>query len=129
MAALQPGVKMDVREHAGPKAVAKRHHARHLCWRNPVEGAAQPGLERNVPVGLEHERVQKEHAELAIADPGSPSRSRSKEPTSANTGRVPRHWTLYAEPSLRVTPSSSPRSSTSKWSNAASRSMPKVHSY
>ncbi len=41
----------------------------HLGGRDPVDRAAQPGVERHALRRLEQQRIQVEHAELAVADP------------------------------------------------------------
>ncbi len=68
VARLEPGVEDDVREHAALQPVA-REHAPGLARRDPVERAAQPGVVRRAAVGLQHQRIQEEHAELAVAGP------------------------------------------------------------
>ena len=45
MAALQPRVQHDVTEHARPEEVAERHQVAAFLRLDPVEPAAQPGLE------------------------------------------------------------------------------------
>jgi hypothetical protein len=63
-------VQEDVAEHAAPEAVAQRHQRAHLRRRDPIDRAAQPGLEGHVLERLEQQRIEVEHAELAVADPG-----------------------------------------------------------
>ena len=69
VALLEPGVQEDVGEQAAPEAVAEREQRRHLGRPDPVDRAAHPGVERHVLHRLEQQRIQVEHAELAVADP------------------------------------------------------------
>ncbi len=59
---------------------------------------------------------------------GSAGRRRSNEPTSMNTGRVPRHCTLYGDASLSARSSRSARRQRSSCSSAASLSIENGHS-
>jgi hypothetical protein len=72
VAALEPRVEEDVRERAAPEAVAEREQVPALLRRDAVDPAPQPGLERHVLPRLEEQRVEEEHAELAVAGPGLP---------------------------------------------------------
>ena len=58
-----------MREHAAMEAVAAGEHPRRLRRRNALEAAAKQRLERDVAVRLDHERVERLHAELAVAGP------------------------------------------------------------
>ena len=69
VARLELRVQEDVREDALAEAVAERHQVAHLRRRDAVDRAAQPRLERNALRRLQEQRIQVEHAELAIADP------------------------------------------------------------
>ena len=51
------------------EAVAKAEEAGRLAWGDAVDRAAQPGLEGDLLVGLEQQRVEVEHAELPVAGP------------------------------------------------------------
>ena len=70
VAALEPRVQHDVRERSPAQAVAQREQVAALLRRDPVQAAAQPRLERHVLPGLQEQRVEEEHAELAVAGPG-----------------------------------------------------------
>ena len=56
-------------QHPGAQVVAGGEQRAALAGRDPVEAAAQPGMERHVPAGLEQERVEVRLAELPIAGP------------------------------------------------------------
>ena len=56
-------------QHPGAQVVAGGEQRAALTGRDPVEAAAQPGMERHVPAGLEQERVEVRLAELPIAGP------------------------------------------------------------
>ena len=60
----------DVGEQAAPEAVPEREQRRHLGRPDPVDRPAHPGMERHVLRRLEQQRIQVEHAELAVAHPG-----------------------------------------------------------
>ena len=62
-------MEVHVREDAAAQAVARRHDRPCLRGRDAVDGAAQPGLKGEPLVGLQHERIEKEHAELPVGDP------------------------------------------------------------
>ena len=69
VAGLGGGLQVDVGQHAGAQAVASGEQGPALRRGDAVEAAPQPGMERNVPVGLEQERVEERLAELAVAGP------------------------------------------------------------
>src|SRR5919109_1762223 len=66
---LEPRVQEDIAEDAPPKAVARRQQAPHLLRRDAVDRPPQPRLERNALQRLQEQRVEVEHAELAVAHP------------------------------------------------------------
>src|SRR5439155_19495495 len=66
----EPVVENDVRERAAPQEVACREEGARLVRRDAVEAAAQPRLEGHLLPGLQQQRVEEEHAELAVAGPG-----------------------------------------------------------
>ena len=66
---LEPGMEDDVRQDTATEAVAEAHERAHLRRLDPLQRAAEPRLERHALVGLEHERIEDERAELAIAGP------------------------------------------------------------
>ena len=66
---LQPGVQDDVGEDAAAEAVAQREQVAQLARLDAVQAAPQPGLVGDPAEGAQHERVEVEHAELAVADP------------------------------------------------------------
>ncbi len=70
VALLELRVQEDVREHALAEAVPERHQGAHLARRDAVDRAAQPGLEGDALRRLQQQRIEVEHAELAVADPG-----------------------------------------------------------
>ncbi|MCB0828671.1 MAG: hypothetical protein KDB62_07690 [Solirubrobacterales bacterium] len=56
-------------EDAPPQPVPQREDLDRVDRGDPVDRAAQPGVERQVAMGLEHQRVEVQHAELAVTDP------------------------------------------------------------
>ena len=70
VAPLELRVEDDVGEDAATEAVAEAHERAHLGRLDALQGAPEPGLEGDVLVRLEQERIEREHAELAIAGPG-----------------------------------------------------------
>ena len=70
VAVLQPRVHDHVGEHALAEAVAGgREHRARVARRDPVQRAAQQRVVRQVLVGLQHQRIEEEHAELPVARP------------------------------------------------------------
>ena len=69
VASLELRVECDVLEHASPQGVSATEERPRLRRVDPLEAPAQPGLERDGPVGLEQQRVEEQHAELAVAEP------------------------------------------------------------
>jgi hypothetical protein len=67
--ALEPAVQDDVGQHSAPQQVAHRHRGARFGRGDAVDRAAQPGMERDPAVGLEHQGIEEERAELAVADP------------------------------------------------------------
>jgi hypothetical protein len=63
---LEPVVQDDVGEDTAPEARQQRSRLARL---DPLEAPAQPGLRRDPAVGLQHERIEEERAELAVARP------------------------------------------------------------
>ena len=68
VARLEPRVQQHVRHHALAEALAGEHGAR-VVRRDPIERAAQRGVVRQVLVGLQHQRIEEQHAELPVAGP------------------------------------------------------------
>jgi hypothetical protein len=62
-------VQVHVRQHAAAQPVAHRHDRPGLRRRDAVDRAAQPWLKGDPLVGLQHERIQEQHAELPVRDP------------------------------------------------------------
>jgi hypothetical protein len=95
-----------------------------------LRATPEPRLERDVLVRLEEERVEEEHAELAVALPRLARCERLERPdVDGRRAALPRHWTLYEVASFRVRSSARARSSRSSWRSAASFSIEKGHSY
>ena len=69
VAVLRLRLQVDMGQHPGAQVVAGGEQRAALTGRDPVEAAAQPGMERHVPAGLEQERVEVRLAELPIAGP------------------------------------------------------------
>ena len=69
VAGLELRVQDDVREDAAPEAVAEAEEPAHLVRLDSLERAAEPRLEGHALVGLEHQRVEHERAELPVAGP------------------------------------------------------------
>ena len=67
MPGLEPVVQDDVRQHAAPETGQERSRLARL---DPFEAPAQQGLWRDTAVGLQHQRIEEERAELAVAGPG-----------------------------------------------------------
>ncbi len=67
--ALEPGVQRDVRHHATAEEVTERHEPPRLDRRDPFEAAAEPRPEVHSLVRLQQQRIEIEHAELAVAGP------------------------------------------------------------
>ena len=70
--ALELRMERDVLEHASPERVPTPEERPRLRRVDALEAPAQPGLERNAPVGLEQERIEEQHAKLAVAEPRLP---------------------------------------------------------
>jgi hypothetical protein len=70
VARLELRVQEHVGEHALAEAVAEGQQGAHLRGRDAVDRPAQPGVERHALHRLQQQRIQVEHAELAVADPG-----------------------------------------------------------
>src|SRR5436190_9728993 len=70
VAALEPLVEDDVRERAAAKQIARGQEPARLVRRDPLQAAPEPRLERHLFPGLQQQRVEEEHAELAVAGPG-----------------------------------------------------------
>ena len=68
--ALELGVERDVLEDAPAQGVPTAKERPRFGGVDPFQAAAKPWLERDALVGLEQQRVQEEHAELAVAEPG-----------------------------------------------------------
>jgi hypothetical protein len=66
---LEPVLQVDVGEDAGAHQVALREQPREVLGGDAIERAPQPGLEGNALVRREHQRVEKELAELHVTGP------------------------------------------------------------
>ena len=64
---LEPVVQDNVAEHAPPEPRQQRSR---LGGLDPLETPAQPRLWRDSAVGLQHQRIEEERAELPVAGPG-----------------------------------------------------------
>ena len=60
----------DVGVDPAPEAVAEGEHPAHLRRGDAVDRPAQPGVEGHLPHRLQQQRIEVEHAELAVAHPG-----------------------------------------------------------
>src|SRR5256885_10958191 len=83
VALLEPGVEDDMRQRPAAEAVAQREQVPDLLRGDPVQASAQPWLEGHVLPGLQEQRVEGEHAELAGARPGG---------APAGGARTSRRW-------------------------------------
>ena len=116
----------DVGQDAAAKEAAAAEDGAGLSRLDSLQRAAKPRLEGESGVGLEHERDRGTGCRTGDSRPRArPPRERSNEPTSMNTGREPRHWTLYGDASFRIMSSASAARSSSSSSRAASRSIEK----
>src|SRR5690606_38477184 len=70
VAPLQGRLCHHMHQHPWTHEVARRHEATHLLCLNAVDTAAQPWPEIHTAVSLQHQRVEEQLAELAVAHPG-----------------------------------------------------------
>ena len=72
IAPLQRVLRDDVHEDAGPRQIARREQRPQRMRGNPIDIAAQPRSEIDALVGLHHQGIEEQLAELPVADPRLP---------------------------------------------------------
>ena len=70
VAGLHLPLQVYMGQHAGPEIVARGQARPALVGSHAIEPPTQPGVERDVPIGLKQERIEEHFAELAVAGPG-----------------------------------------------------------
>ena len=115
-------------EHAAAEPLAREDRAR-VVRRDAVERAAQRRVERQVLVGLQHQRIEVEHAELAVARPrlGRPQPLERADVDEHGRGAAELH--VVGRRVLERQVRASARRLSSSCSSAASLSIANGHSY